>query len=113
MKSKLSNFVDLIATFEEPTRGFVAQIVESQVLNIEHSACSSESGADALGIVREDIRTVLRLALYDLPRLLRVLKLSVVTLPGRRMLRVTDPARASFGIVVVPCETADLSLPAG
>ena len=61
MQRELGDFMYLIAAFEQATGGFVPQIMESQIVNSQQAAGPRERGADALGVVGEDVLARLRL----------------------------------------------------
>src|SRR5450631_3806210 len=110
MERELRDLVNLIATLEQTTGGFVPQIMEAQILDPKHVASACEGGTYALRVMREDVFAGLRLCLDDRPRLRRVFETPVIAVLVGRVLGVANDARACRGVVVVPFEPADLGL---
>src|SRR5690349_5494424 len=107
MQRELGNFMDLVATLEQAAGGFVPQIMETQILNSQEVAGSRERGADALGVVRKNMLTCLRLCLDERPGLGSVFEAPMIPFLAGRMLRVPDQSGSLVLVVVAPFEPAD------
>lgn len=108
MQRELSNFVDLVTTFEQTAGRFMAQIMEAQIFDSQHTTRSRECGTDSPRIEWENVRARLRLAAHDLPTLWRVFEAFVVSFFCSRMLRVPNEASSRGRIIVSPFEPANL-----
>lgn len=110
VKRELCNFMNLVSALEQSASRLVAHVVKSKILDTKNVTGTSERAADALRLVWKHVVTAFGLALNNRPRLRRVLESSVVPFLCGRVLRIANQARARFLIVVVPLQSADLSL---
>src|ERR1039458_1631259 len=103
---------DGLAHLEQSRHAFVAQIMEVQIFDTEHLACSGEGRADCVGGVGEYLRCHTRHRLDDCQRLGYKIAEYVIAYLIARILHVAHEHAPGGGVEICPGNAGDLFLPA-
>lgn len=110
IEAKITDKALQVSTFKKTARGFVPEVMESQILNTQQTAGPRERSADALGVIGKDVFARLGLLGGEGPALRRVLEPSMVSVLACRVLGVPDHAGPCGFVVIAPFQAADFGL---
>jgi hypothetical protein len=104
VERELRDLLDLVAHLEQPARGFVAQIVKAQILDLQEVARAGECGPHAPGIVRKDVRACAWLGFHHRPRTRWILEAPMIAFLGRWVLGIAHHTGLVRLVVVRPLQ---------
>jgi hypothetical protein len=102
VQRELCNLVNLIPTFKQPTRRFVAAVVKMKVLDSEYLAGSGESCTHASSFMGKDARIRSWLTLNDRPSLRCHFEFPMISFLAARVLGIPNHTRSTHYIQILP-----------
>lgn len=113
MKRNGGDLGDIVALLEQPRRGFVPQVVETQVLDPERAAGAGKGRAYGFRVVGEDpvFAGDLRLSLHQVPGFAQQRERPMVADLGAGVLCVPEHRRPLFAVQIRPQQPGDFAFP--